>query len=56
MKMMSELKKCDQNCGNIAHVYACDSCPDGWGGFYCVPCQEKLGFIILDKYPEGVFK
>jgi hypothetical protein len=47
-------RKCDQGCGEVATVYAGDSCAGGWAGFYCEPCQQGLGFAVWDIHPEGV--
>jgi hypothetical protein len=39
---------CQQNCGAPATVYAIDPVPNGWGGRYCQPCADALGFRVVD--------
>jgi hypothetical protein len=43
------VRMCEQRCGRPAAVYALDPLPGGWGGYYCVPCQEALRFQITDR-------
>jgi hypothetical protein len=40
---------CEQCSAAEATVYAIDPIPGGWGGRYCEPCQQKLGFRIVDR-------
>lgn len=43
-------RPCDQHCGADATVYAIDPVPGGWGGRYCEPCVEALGFNVTDRF------
>lgn len=42
------MRQCDQQCGSQAAVYAMDRFAGGWAGYYCLPCQQALGFIVAD--------
>jgi hypothetical protein len=44
--------RCEQACGAEATVYAIDRCPGGWGGRYCEPCAQALGFNVIDRLDE----
>lgn len=46
------MKKCQQQCGNPATVYAVDPIPSGWGGYYCLNCKPT-GWQILDYVSDG---
>lgn len=56
------MRDCEQcrakfNLGEVAEVrpatvYAMDSHPGGWGGYYCVPCADDLRFPIRDQLAE----
>lgn len=46
---MSVTTRCEQRCGCTATVYAIDPAPGGWGGRYCGPCADRLGFTITDR-------
>jgi len=54
------MRKCE-NCGVDAAVYAMDTCPSGWGGYYCLD-HIPTKFQIVDIYQvrpinkEGVTK
>jgi hypothetical protein len=42
---------CDQ-CGTArATVYAMGPGAGDWGGYYCEPCQRRLGFVVTDRLP-----
>lgn len=45
---MSE-RLCEQRCGEPATVYAIDRLVGGWGGYYCEPCAQAVGFRITDR-------
>jgi hypothetical protein len=49
--LLPAMRACEQNCGREATSYAIDPTPGGWGGFYCEPCREKLGFQVVDRIP-----
>ena len=41
-------KRCEHCRRKFAEVYAIDPIPNGWGGYYCVGCCEKLRFMIVE--------
>jgi hypothetical protein len=43
------MNDCEQCQKAPATVYAIDPLPGGWGGYYCIPCQEALRFQIVDR-------
>lgn len=43
------VRKCEQRCGAAATVYAMGSAAGDWGGYYCEPCANELGFIVTDR-------
>jgi len=47
-------KMCEQCSESQAVVYAGGKSANDWAGFYCLPCKEKLGFIVFDNHPNGV--
>jgi len=49
---------CEQECGQLAVVYAVDPHPGGWGGRYCESCAKALRFQVVDRLdiPRGVPK
>ena len=47
--MTEKPKRCEQCRRKTAEVYAIDPIPNGWGGYYCADCCEKLRFMIVDR-------
>lgn len=43
-------KKCEQQCGANATVYAGGPKAGDWAGFYCEPCVDALKFIVFDRH------
>jgi predicted SprT family Zn-dependent metalloprotease len=41
-------KRCEHCRRKFAEVYAIDPIPNGWGGYYCADCCEKLRFVIVE--------
>lgn len=46
---MNGPRPCDQCKQAPATCYGLDRCPGGWGGHYCDPCCERLGFTPIDR-------
>jgi hypothetical protein len=42
------MRKCEQQCGSDAEVYAGDRCAGGWAGYYCRACASLLNFIVFN--------
>ena len=42
-------KRCEHCRRKFAEVYAMDPIPNGWGGYYCTDCCERLRFTIVDR-------
>jgi len=36
-----------------AEVYAMDTCPGGWGGYYCRDCAQQMRFQVTDVLNQG---
>jgi len=51
---MANYRKCEQDCDDMAVVYAGDRNPNGWAGYYCADCASGLDFVVFDKFPKGV--
>ena len=47
--MTEKPKRCEQCRRKNAEVYAIDPIPNGWGGYYCAHCCNKLRFMIVDR-------
>ena len=45
------MRKCDQQCGREAQVYAGDTIAGGWAGAYCDECVPK-GFMVWEQLQE----
>lgn len=43
-------KKCEQQCGAKATVYAGGTKAGDWAGFYCELCVDALKFIVFDRH------
>jgi len=43
-------KKCEQNCGKSAEVYAGGRGANDWAGYYCQECADGIkDFVVFDK-------
>jgi hypothetical protein len=51
---VSDLRKCEQDCDDMAVVYAGDRNHNGWAGYFCADCAIWLDFQVFDKFPNGV--
>ena len=51
---MKTKKLCQQCTQEKAVVYAGGKGAGDWAGYYCLPCKQKLGFIVFDNHPNGV--
>jgi hypothetical protein len=51
---MANYRKCEQECDDMAVVYAGDRNHNGWAGYYCADCAIWLDFQVFDKFPKGV--
>lgn len=49
MNQEKKNRPCAQQCGAESTVYAMGPNAGDWGGHYCEPCANKLGFIITDR-------
>jgi hypothetical protein len=42
-------KKCEQQCGAKATVYAGGRHANDWAGYYCESCVDALKFVVFNK-------
>jgi len=54
MKTATVPKKCDQCAEAPAVVYAGGRSHNDWAGYYCLPCKNKLKFVVFDHFPNGI--
>ena len=41
------MRKCEQQCGAYADVYAGGRGANDWAGYYCDRCRRALNFIVF---------
>ena len=46
--MTEKPKRCELCRRKSAEVYAMNPIPNGWGGYYCAECCQKLRFRIVE--------
>lgn len=54
MQPLTQQRFCEQNCGQLAEVYAGGTGAGDWAGHYCQRCQQALGFAVLNRLSPDI--